>query len=158
MLSSPHMHTLYVAHSMSTWAVPSAGTGLAYMSLHVSRARLHESLSSADYLLGKSKVNKRKVRITAPALAYAHMLTHWLDPMTARRLDRALSRALFNDPGRLPGVLCELDTVPSSMLTGYAASQAHPASGCDGLGRCGRPAAWPRLARFHRARSLVGDM
>ena len=61
------MHTLYVAHSMSTWAVPSAGTGLAHMSLHVSRARLHESLSSADYLLGKCKVNKQKVRIMTPA-------------------------------------------------------------------------------------------
>ena len=42
--------------------------------------------------------------------------------LTARRLDRAFIKALFNDPGRLPGVLSELDTVPTSSLTGYAAS------------------------------------
>ena len=121
MHTSPHMHTLHVAHSMSTWAVPSAGTGLAYMSLHVSRARLHESSSSADYLLGKSKGNGRKVRALRPLPLHMRPCSHAAS--TFAQVDCAFFWVLFHDPGRHPCILVEMNAPPRPSLTVRAAGQ-----------------------------------
>ena len=142
---------------MSTWAVPSAGTGLAYMSLHVSRARLHESSSSADYLLGKSKGNGRKVRALRPLPLHMRPCSHAAS--TFAQVDCAFFWVLFHDPGRHPCILVEMNAPPTAKFDctcrrTKSSTRLRPTS----LGRHGRAAALPRRARFRLAPLLVGSL